>query len=462
MYIFRLSTGFGLGVVALFFCFFPPAANASEQIFFNNLSSSTNALTYLDDWRYVGQYLPAVSVDNISAIAIHDQLDALPSDYYLAICHGTPAPISTADWISRASTCDFTDNDLVYSETITSEPSATWREFLRLDTPAGMEIGEDYYIVIGISQTPPVELGYYAGAGAGNMILGNGDPQTPGNTLSFSAYYDDEYVPNVVYNYDITSGFAMSDLFICCEGVGCNISGNQAAMAGDTDYTIFSGECASWPWLMNKTLATGTIPAYTSTFLESIASSTGQWPMCYTSERVRVAGDTEYHYIVVNDFSVLYQPATSTECIALEPLDTWCNYPCEGIATSSLGGDIHCGFNSTLAWAFCVSSTSISAITDGAYILRSKFPFSAPFTLLDSIQGALPTTSSSPGFRMPMICDTCTSSRMQMITVLDASSTERTIGRTNALLFRQVMAWFVYIGFAALFALIVWPRKKAS
>lgn len=436
------------------FLFSANKANATEHAFSWQTTGTSNYLYYADGWRYAGQYLPNVAVSNLSSIAYTVRI-AIPEEQTIRVCKGTPAPTDYADWIANAPTCNYPDNELVYSTTTTPQVS-TGQFLVKFHSPVPLDIGEDYYIVLDVLNTDHQELEYCAGCGTG-LILGPGFEGA--GSLVYTAYYDDEYVATVAYLYDITSGYYMPDGFSCCEGYECVINGGQAALRGDTNYTIYSGKCASWPWLMTKDIASGTMPAYTGTWSEDIATSTGSWPLCYTSERIVLSGVTEYHYIIVNDFELLMQPATSTYCMSLELPDTWCNNPCSGIATTTFGGDIQCGLQAAAAWAVCVSSSSLSSLTSSAQMLRTKFPFSAPFSLIDQIKiGLGEYSTTTQGFSMPMISAATTS--MQMIQVLDASSTERVIGRTNAILWRRVLGWAGYIFFVAIFALIIWPKKK--
>lgn len=453
---------FGLRVGVLFciapalflFIFLGKPASADVSVFSYWATSTNNYLKYSDGWRYAGQYLPNVSVNNLASYQWAVRVN-IPYSQTIRVCHGSPDPVDYADWIANAPTCNWPGNELIYSTTTTPGTVGDYY-FVDFHEPVPLTIGDDYYVVLEVGDSTASEIYYCAGCGTG-LILGQGF--TGPGSMVYSAYYDDEYEQNPVYVYDITSGFAMADNFECCDGsYDCVITGSQASFTTPTNYVIYSGECASWPWNMTKSIASGTIPAYVSNFDKIIATSTGQWDLCYTSDRVVQSEGETYHYIIVNDFTLNVAPATSTAC-AMPSMPSWCDYPCQGLATSTLGGDIQCGIRGALAWSFCVSSSSMDNLKNTAYLLRSRFPFSVWYSLLDSGKQAIDDYNGGDAvFRMPMISDATTS--VVMIPVLNASSTEKIIGRNNAVLFRAVMTWLWYGILCALFGWIVWPKKK--
>jgi hypothetical protein len=436
-----------------FFCFIRPV-DATVSVFSYWASTTNNYLKYSDGWRYAGQYLPDVAVNNLASYQWKLRV-AIPYSQTIRVCHGTPNPTDYADWIAKAPTCNWPGNELIYSTTTTPGKVGEYY-FVDFHDPIPLTIGDDYYVVVQVDNTVSSELAYCAGCGTG-LILGPGF--TGPGSMVYSAYYDDSYEPNPVYVYDISAGFSMADNWNCCDGsYDCIITGSQAALAPATEYTIYSGACASWPWEMTKVVASGTIPAYTSVWDEIIATTTGQWDLCYTSDRVAQVGLDTYHYIVVNPFTLTVAPATSTEC-AFPAMPDWCDYPCQGIATTTFGGEIQCGIQGALAWSFCVSSSSMDSLKSSAYMLRSKFPFSVWYSLIDTGKAAINDYDGGDAvFRFPMMSAATTS--VVMTPVLDASSTQDLIGHNNASLFRTATIWVWYGILAAIFGWIVWPKKK--
>ena len=80
---------------------------------------------------------------------------------------------------------------------------------------------------------------------------------------------------------------------------------------------------------------------------------------------------------------------------------------------------------------------------------------------LETFEDAMTMTADTrtQGFSIPFIRATSTGSEYYMLEVLNASSTENTIGKDNARLFRSSMVWVVYI-LSALGILTILLKRK--
>ena len=117
---------------------------------------------------------------------------------------------------------------------------------------------------------------------------------------------------------------------------------------------------------------------------------------------------------------------------------------CEGIATSTLMGDLECIVKKSIAWAFYPSEKSLQALKDAYEKVQTVFPFSVYFDITGAIDDAIATTTTTTTgvIKMPMITATGT---YYMLPVLSSSSLPNLIGGTNANLFRNSLSWILWI-----------------
>lgn len=152
--------------------------------------------------------------------------------------------------------------------------------------------------------------------------------------------------------------------------------------------------------------------------------------------------------------TISYYATTSPYCISTEISTSsfaFCEKPCAGIAsTTSLWNGFICGMKEAGCWFVVPFENANNYISGGFNLLKTKFPASLYFDLTDSFAAGLEQTTDdrTQTFGIPMIRQTGTGSEYYILPVIDASSTEKTIGKENANLFRQSQIWFIWIATA--------------
>lgn len=154
---------------------------------------------------------------------------------------------------------------------------------------------------------------------------------------------------------------------------------------------------------------------------------------------------------IKNGDSVWYDITTS-DVIFWEMVEEWTisdDEICAGVATSTIMGGIECAFKKLGYWAFYPSSGSVNNLKNSFTNLKSSFPFSVFFQLTDTMDSALSTTTTNMegNFSVPMITATGT---IFMQPVLSSSSLGMVVGQDNAILIRNSITWFMWIGAAFL------------
>lgn len=128
--------------------------------------------------------------------------------------------------------------------------------------------------------------------------------------------------------------------------------------------------------------------------------------------------------------------------------------------TGSLWSNIFCGIKQAGCWLVVPASSSISWVKEVSPKIQNKFPFSAYFDLINSMKSGLSMAEyddRSGTFGLPMYDKA--SSSFYMVNVLNASSTEKAIGKDNAILFRKTQTYFIWL-FASLYILFRLAPKK--
>lgn len=121
--------------------------------------------------------------------------------------------------------------------------------------------------------------------------------------------------------------------------------------------------------------------------------------------------------------------------------------------------NLYCGLKQAGCWFVVPASSSVSWVKETAVKIQNKFPFSAYFDLINSMQSGLGgmTDDRSGTFGLPMY--SAASGTYYMVEVLNASSTEKAIGKANATTFRKTQAYFIWL-FASLYILFRLAPKK--
>jgi hypothetical protein len=126
-----------------------------------------------------------------------------------------------------------------------------------------------------------------------------------------------------------------------------------------------------------------------------------------------------------------------------------CASSCEEMASSSgafwddFRYGIECGMTKAVCYMARPSKDSLDAITRAELSLESSFPFTVAFDLLNTVGGALASSSTSTDnvFNIPMIRAAGTSTEIYGIPVLSSSSVSNAIGADNNLMIRQIFSW---------------------
>jgi hypothetical protein len=140
--------------------------------------------------------------------------------------------------------------------------------------------------------------------------------------------------------------------------------------------------------------------------------------------------------------------STSAECVgSYFPFnyDYWCADVCDGLATSTLGGDVACGLRRFGCWSFYPHSTSRSYFSNSWQSLKSSFPFSLYFDLTEAIAGFSTSTTATQGLSFPIPTVSDGGATITMQTIITASTTQNTIGKNNYYNIRQAVVWFLWI-----------------
>lgn len=255
-----------------------------------------------------------------------------------------------------------------------------------------------------------------------------------------------------IYYYipDILLGLSVPADVTCCQGVNCSFNASIAPQSAQINWSL-TNECGT-----GVEIASGTAPSYSGSFnVANIFTDPIIDTLCLETERT-IGTQTYWSQTPINYYVLASSSAT---CGITPPDPSFCNTPCDGIATSTFGGDINCGLRSAIAWSVCVSPSIADNLMSTASLLRSRFPFSVWYSLIDTAQSAIDSFEGNQAiFKFPMISESTTT--ITMLPILNSSSTEKLIGKNNSVLFRNVLTWLFYGLLVSLFALIAWPKKK--
>lgn len=226
----------------------------------------------------------------------------------------------------------------------------------------------------------------------------------------------------------------------CCENTEClaflaySADYNNTTIAWGVDLdncNIFSAEQKN---LLTLNLWTGQPTA----FIASSTLSAGEHSLCFAWSNDYTSG------IQVKNFDVM--ASTSSQCATMEVPTDWCDRDtiCASTATStSLWSGAECVLKMTGCWLFSPQPGSLDYLSDRFNAIKIKAPFSLYFDITDSIEyGFTQADDRSGSIGLPMW--SATSSSYYFITVLDASSTEKAIGKTNSILFRNTQKWIIW------------------
>ena len=141
--------------------------------------------------------------------------------------------------------------------------------------------------------------------------------------------------------------------------------------------------------------------------------------------------------------------STSVECVGsylTSPYNYWCADVCNGLATSTFGGEIACGARQVGCWSFTPHATSKSYFSASWEALKGSFPFSLYFDLTDALTGFSTSTTATQGFALPVpAMDSNGHATITMETVVNASTSQNTIGKNNYYDIRRAIVWFLWI-----------------
>jgi hypothetical protein len=135
---------------------------------------------------------------------------------------------------------------------------------------------------------------------------------------------------------------------------------------------------------------------------------------------------------------------------------------CLGECDEGFFGEIFCGLKKFVCYAFTPSSNSFLVLKSGSEKLKSKFPFSVAFDVLNAFKDGLTQDSDNKtqGFSIPFIEKTATGTDYVMLEILTASSGENTIGKDNYLMLRNSMIWAIWIAIALSLSLFLIKNQK--
>jgi hypothetical protein len=151
----------------------------------------------------------------------------------------------------------------------------------------------------------------------------------------------------------------------------------------------------------------------------------------------------------IKDFSstgnfIYIWASTSPMCIMPSSPD-FCEDPCQGMATSTIGDTIACGFKKSGCWLVLPSNKTKEKFKESTEKLKSAFPFSLFFSSLNDLKTAISTsTDDRSGVLAVPMYDRDTHS-YYMITVMSSSSMPNAIGQTNSDLYRNTLIWVFWI-----------------
>jgi len=272
------------------------------------------------------------------------------------------------------------------------------------------------------------------------------DPAADHESTFYFAPFTNFYGMGVVYNFSAAPS-TTGDIYLgnrnCCVGEPCDIGLDfTAGLDGATLHTELAQTCTG--------LGDGTNQYHLDYFnllpnkitIESETSGTKQ--LC-----AWITGGTAEPFI--QSFTANFYAASSTlGCFASDKMQEqdFCSDASLGCGDFEVSGsvwsELFCGLKQLGCWLVQPASSSLDYIGARYNTLKGKFPFSVYYDLTDSVQAGFASSSASRAgnFSLPMYSKT--SSSFYMIKVLDASSTEKAIGKNNADTFRFTQTCIIW------------------
>lgn len=399
--------------------------------------SFSNYFGYYNNFPAVGQRFVASST-NISALYFPTNQNM--STTTISICKGVPNNLSQSDIQTNGLACNWAGNTLIGSETIKATypsggyPDPSYVAFFKFSSPIAVDSGQNYYFI----SYPQSDFGNYTlttrTQGSGRII---NDGQWP-EQAAYIIYYDDTYAPptgwSIYANYPLT-GFNIASTSIQFithltkpsdkEGyVEIKLYPNNIITYENElryPYGRIGGTSTSTRWtLQTEALIDG---AY-SWYADLSDYDTGQIMATTSLESFSVGalGDLSFD-----------NPLGLTEAEI-----------CIGVATSTIMGAIECAFKKISAWILYPTQASVNKLYYTYQDLRASFPFNAFFELTDALDAAIATTTLTitDNLSIPMITATGT---FYMLPVIGSSTISNFIGQNNATLFRNSIAWILWL-----------------
>jgi len=143
--------------------------------------------------------------------------------------------------------------------------------------------------------------------------------------------------------------------------------------------------------------------------------------------------------------------STSLECAGSyisSPFNYWCADVCNGISTSTFGGEISCGMRQLGCWSFTPHNTSKLYFSSAWDILKRAFPFNLYFDITDALMSMTQATSSDEGFPIPNIGEDQNGHATITYTSITSTTVQNTIGSKNYTDVRHgitLLLWFAAI-----------------
>jgi hypothetical protein len=417
-----LLYGFIFAVVMFSFCFGYNVKATNQVDVSHTCTGSSSSGRQYNFWAF------QPNVDSINSMEF-TSYSLINSDITLYLCKGN---INSSDYSANHACAN---GELIYSDTITVDNSSATHLF-DFGQSFEMTIGDNYFFeTYGTSYlTSPL----FCSASPYTVFSYN-----PGYTdvyaftdirPAFNTYYDDEYVP--VIPWTITPITPLSNAVIASSTTNFVVTYTKPSSTSIDDYVDFvlydNNDNQLFKNTVNVTSTSGYayislgLPDGLYNWSASLYCKAYYWNTC---DNTLVSTDTQYFKVSKN---------------FINP-DNICN----DIATSTIMGEINCALRQSLYWAFYPGNGSLESLDNSYTSLKDSFPFNAFFGLTDALtDGISSSTPNSTGtLQMPFIN---TSGHYVMITVLNASSTPNLIGQTNTTLFRNSIAWFLWLATAFL------------
>jgi hypothetical protein len=146
---------------------------------------------------------------------------------------------------------------------------------------------------------------------------------------------------------------------------------------------------------------------------------------------------------------------TSTQGSGVYTVPAFPAETCEGIATSTLIGELECALRKAINWAIVPDTTTLTDFKNNYEAYKEVFPFNTFFQIADIISDQATSTQASTtvSLGIPMINNINEGSDFYILPVIASTSMQTALGETNNNLYRISIGYLLWILTAGLIIL---------